>query len=107
MDTTIIALRSLYVALGGDAADVANLSLIPDLINAIAALITSGATKELPEVKIADNGKALVANYAAKKWVATKLDTLPAVTAEDNGKVLKVVNGAWDLGTDETTAATT
>lgn len=74
MDNTITALQALYVALGGDADDVANISIIPDMINAIAALITSGATKELP-----------------------------AVTAEDNGKVLKVVDGAWAVGEDATT----
>ena len=27
---------------------------------------------------------------------------LPAVDAEDNGKVLKVVSGEWALGTDAT-----
>ena len=62
------------MALGGGADDVANIGIIPDMINAIAALITSGATKELP-----------------------------AVTAEDNGKVLKVVDGAWAVGEDATT----
>lgn len=36
MDNTIDALRNLYVALGGTASDVANLVIIPDLINAIA-----------------------------------------------------------------------
>ena len=36
MDTTIIALQNLYVALGGDADDVANIVIIPDMINAIA-----------------------------------------------------------------------
>jgi len=74
MDNTIDALRNLYVALGGDADDVENLVIIPDLINAIAALITSGATNELP-----------------------------TVTAADNGKVLKVTNGEWAVGTDATT----
>lgn len=73
MDNTITALQALYVALGGDADDVANISIIPDMINAIAALITSGATKELP-----------------------------TVTADDNGKVLKVIDGAWGVGTDAT-----
>ena len=73
MDNTLDALRNLYVALGGDADDVVNLVIIPDLINAIAALVTSGATAELP-----------------------------TVTATDNGKVLKVVDGEWAVGTDAT-----
>lgn len=38
MDTTIDALKALYVALGGEAETVANISLIPDMINAIAEL---------------------------------------------------------------------
>lgn len=66
MDNTIIALRNLYVALGGESSAVANLVIIPDLINAIATLISSGATKELP-----------------------------AVTTDDNNKVLTVVSGKW------------
>lgn len=36
MLNTIDALKALYVALGGDAADVADLTIIPDLIAAIA-----------------------------------------------------------------------
>ena len=78
MDNTLDALRGLFVALGGDADDVANLVIIPDLINAIAtqaatALATAGASE------------------------------LPEVDAEDNGKVLKVANGKWSVGTDATT----
>jgi len=66
MDNNITALQGLYVVLGGDADDVANITTIPDMINAIATVATGvvGAT-------------------------------LPAVTAEDNGKVLTVVDGAW------------
>lgn len=74
MDNTLDALRNLYAALGGTASNVANLVIIPDLINAIAALITA-------------NG----------------ISTLPAVSASDNGKVLKVTDGAWAVGTDDTT----
>ena len=70
MDNTITALRALYVALGGTASDVANLVIIPDLINAIA---TQAAT-----VTAAANAKEL-----------------PAVTATDNDKVLTVVSGKW------------
>lgn len=73
MDNTLDALRNLYVAMGGDLEDVENLVIIPDLINAIATLISSGATAELP-----------------------------AVTASDNGKVLKVADGKWAAGTDAT-----
>lgn len=106
MDNTIVALRNLYVALGGTASNVADLTIIPDVINAIAALIESGATAELPAVTSSDNGKFLT--VSGGKW--TKGDVpaeLPAVTASDNGKVLKVADGAWGVGEDATAAAET
>ena len=71
MDNTIDALRNLYVALGGDAADVANLNIIPDLINAIATLISSGTTAELPKVTSSDNGKVLT--VVSGKWAKAAL----------------------------------
>ena len=73
MTTTVDALKTLYVALGGSAVDVKNISLIPDMITAIA---TVAATATAPE--------------------------LPAVTSTNNGKVLKVVDGKWAIGTDAT-----
>lgn len=78
MDNNLDALRNLYVALGGQATDVANLVIIPDLINAIAT-------------------------QAAAVVTAANTNELPAVTATDNGKVLKVADGKWAVGTDETT----
>lgn len=66
MDNNVTALKALYVALGGDADDVADVSLISDMINAIATLASGIAGA-----------------------------TLPAVTAADDGKILKVVDGAW------------
>jgi hypothetical protein len=69
---TISALQALYVALGGDADDVANINTIPEMISAIA---TQAAKATAPE--------------------------LPTVTATENGKVLKVVEGKWAVGTDE------
>lgn len=63
MDTNVVALQGLYVALGGDADDVAEVNTIPDMINAIASIATGA--------------------------------TLPAVTGDDDGKILKVVDGAW------------
>lgn len=75
MDNTIDALRNLYVALGGSAEDVADLVIIPDLINAIAtqaATITAAATaKELPSVTSADNNKVLT--VVSGKWAKANL----------------------------------
>lgn len=82
MNTTVEALKGLYVALGGQLTDtydsiaggiaVSNYSLIPDCIKAIIQVVTGAE--------------------------------LPAVTAEDNGKVLKVVDGEWAVGEDNITA---
>lgn len=60
------ALKALYVAMGGAAEDVENLTLNAEVINAlatVAATVVSGI--------------------------------LPAVTDADNGKVLTVVDGKW------------
>ena len=73
MDSTVKALKNLYVALGGDADDVANVSRIPDMIEAVATVAEAATAKELP-----------------------------VVTADDNGKVLKVAGGKWSIGTDAT-----
>lgn len=78
MDRTVDALKNLYVALGGSADDVVNITLIPDMINAIATVAGAVAT-------------------------AAGTSELPAVTTSDNGKVLKVASGKWAVGTDETT----
>ena len=72
MKQTVDALKVLYVALGGNADDVADVNLIPDMINAIATVAATATAPELPEV-----------------------------TASDNGKVLKVADGKWSVGTDE------
>jgi hypothetical protein len=72
MKQTVDALKALYVALGGDADDVADVTLTADMIDEITKIVSS--------------------------------KVLPSVTSSDNGKVLKVVDGEWDLGTDEITA---
>lgn len=82
MNTTVEALKGLYVALGGQLTDtyatiaggiaVSNYVLIPDCIQAITQVVTGAE--------------------------------LPAVTADDNGKVLKVVDGEWAVGEDNITA---
>lgn len=71
MDNTITALQALYGALGGTPADVENIVIIPDMINAIAALISSGGTAELPAVTTTDNGKVLT--VVSGKWEAAEI----------------------------------
>lgn len=75
MDTTVNALKNLYVALGGTAADVANLVTIPDMINAIATVAgevaTAAGTAELPKVTAADNDKVLT--VVSGKWAKADL----------------------------------
>lgn len=75
MDNNLDALRALYVALGGSADDVANLLIIPDLINAIAtqvAALSLGA--ELPEAPSANGTYVLQCvksnSGAAYSWVS-------------------------------------
>ena len=66
MDNNITALQGLYVVLGGDIEDVENINTIPEMIKAIASVASGVAAATLPEV-----------------------------TAADDGKILKVVDGAW------------
>lgn len=41
------------------------------------------------------DGDAIVYDATAGMWKAGKLATLPAVGEDDEGKILKVVDGAW------------
>lgn len=98
MDTTIKALQNLYVALGGDLDDVDDLVIIPDMINAIASLITTQGIAALPT---GTDGQVLTLDDG--EWTAADVPSeLPAVTATDNGSVLKVVDGVWAVGEDAT-----
>lgn len=73
--TTVQALRAIYVALGGTGTDIPDNMEIPAALAKIAIVAATATAKELP-----------------------------AVTASDNGKVLKVANGKWAVGTDEISA---
>lgn len=65
------ALKALYIALGGSADDAANLTTIPEMINAIAAVVSSGGGSVLPAVTASDNGKVLT--VVSGKWKAAAL----------------------------------
>lgn len=71
MDTTVTALKALYAALGGSADTVANITLIPDMINAIAAYVAAGGAAELPTVSATNNGQVLTVVEGA--WAAADL----------------------------------
>lgn len=96
---TIEALKALYVALGGQAADVANLNITPEMISAIADVVEGGGGSSLPEVTSDDNGKLLtVVEGGWNKADAPK--ELPALESgtTDNGKILRASNGQWVKG---------
>lgn len=93
MGNTVDSLKALYVAFGGDADDVAELTLIPDVISALASFIGEGGASGLPSVTADDNGKILT--VVEGKWEAGEAE-LPAVTVSDNGKVLTVAEGKWE-----------
>lgn len=65
-DNNIDALKAVYVALGGSASDVANLSTNAEVIEKIAEV--AGSTVELPAVSSSDNGKVLT--VSGGKWQA-------------------------------------
>ena len=75
MNNTIEALRALYVALGGNSADVANIVVTPELITAIASVVTTAIEAELPTVTATNNGQVLT--VVNGKWAAA---ALPAST---------------------------
>lgn len=95
--TNVEALKTLYTALGGKAADVAGVNTVADMIVKIATV--AGSTIELPAVTGADNGNVLT--VVEGKWAKAAIPSqLPAVSATDNGSVLKVIEGAWGVGED-------
>ena len=63
--SNVEALKKLFVAMGGDPDDF-NVNTNPEAIDMIASIASTALAPELP-----------------------------AVTAEDDGKILKVVDGAW------------
>lgn len=57
--TTVDALKALYAALGGTSADVADLTLIPDIINAIASL---GSIKAASAMSVDNSGNTTISS---------------------------------------------
>lgn len=55
--------------------------------------IATLSTKVLPDVTSEDNGSVLKVSDGA--WGVGSDNSLPDVTSDDNGKLLQVVNGSW------------
>ena len=93
MINTIEALQGLYVALGGELADVANITLIPDMLTKISE-VAQAAASELPVVKKTDEGKVLTVDNKGK-WVAADApEGLP--TPDYNNSLLRSNDGEWE-----------
>lgn len=71
MKQTNDALKELYVACGGNSATVADMTIKSDIISALATLITNGGGAKLPEVSADDNGDVLTVVEGA--WAAAAL----------------------------------
>lgn len=59
----------------------------------IEAEIEDLSSKVLPDVTSADNGKVLKVSDGT--WGVGTDNSLPDVTSDDNNKLLQVVNGSW------------
>lgn len=71
MGDTVKALKAIYVALGGNANDVKNITLIPDMLNKIAIVAATATAAELPKVTSSNNGQVLTVDGG--KWKAKDL----------------------------------
>ena len=98
LDTLQIALKAVYLSLGGNADTIRDKNDLNSILLAIADLgigaQISSAASALPTVTADDNGKLLT--VVSGKWAAAAAPKeLPAVTGDDDDKVLTVVSGAW------------
>lgn len=71
MGRNVIALKALYVALGGDAEDVASISTIDEMIDAIATLVPTALAGVLPDASKATAGQVLT--VVDGEWKAANL----------------------------------
>ena len=89
------AMGDLIKGLGADPSVLSDNSTVSDYIEDLA-----GAIKGETATLIDDTEASEDTTYSSSKIVSLiPADELPAVTADNNGQVLAVVNGAWTLCT--------
>lgn len=71
MGANVNGLKAIYVALGGDIDDVANISTIDGMLNAIATVIPTATASELPDASEATAGQVLT--VVDGEWKAANL----------------------------------
>ena len=100
------ALKDLFLAHGGSPSALEENQGISDFIDDVSTVLGSNATGTITPAlesgtKIADYS---LNGVDGSLYAPTPEDELPAVTADDNGKILAVVNGAWALATPSAVA---
>lgn len=102
----VAALKALYLALGGDSADVAEASTMVDVLNAIAVLLggTGGAVTNAEAISnIATVASALVPDYEDKSVTPTTSEQV--ITATSGKTLRKVTVAAVTAAIDENITA--
>lgn len=69
--TNLEAFKALYVAFGGTASNVADMTDTASVVNAIASVVPAAIGAELPKVTSSDNGKVLT--VVSGKWAKADL----------------------------------
>lgn len=93
------ALKDLFLGLGGDSSKLADNKDVSDYIDDLESAIAGKAASAAEDI-IDDTEAGSSTTYSSSKIESLiPADELPVVSADDNGKVLAVVNGAWTLVT--------
>lgn len=87
MNTTIEALKTLYVQMGGNADTVANVTIIPDMIAELTRIAT-------PFISAADNGKVVVDGALTAQTAMTVTENNTYDTTTKNSVTVNVSGGA-------------
>lgn len=99
MSTINESLKKLFLGLGGDSSKLADNKDVSDYIDDLESAIAGKAAAAAEDI-IDDTEVGLSTTYSSSKIESLiPADELPVVSADDNGKVLAVVNGAWTLVT--------